>query len=200
MTLVQVADGEGTDMLKGFVGGIQQFQNEKKLLRNLCNENEIELYLEIGTLWGGTAIIAALAGAKKVITIDSMDGIRWTEPDPFYPHEIVTKERILRNFQEFGIEDRVELVHAKSFPFPVKDIYPDITLIDGGHGGDVIDDWESVKDITKKIILFHDYKRGDLPMVAHVVNVLVRDDEDWEHVGIVDSTAIIKRKDCIMIK
>ena len=185
-------------MLKGFVGGIQQLQNEKKLLRNLCNENDIDLYLEIGTLWGGTAIIAALAGAKKVITIDSMDGIRWSKPDPFYPDEMVTKQRILSNFHAFGIEDRVELIHAKSYPFPVEDIYPDITLIDGGHGEDVIDDRESVKDITKKIILMHDYRRGDLPMVAHVVDVLVRDNEDWEHVGIVDSTAVLKRKDCII--
>ena len=121
--------------LKGFAGGIQQFQNEKKLLRDLCNLNDIDLYLEIGTLWGGTAIIAALAGAEKVITIDSMDGIRWSEPDPFYPDELVTKERILRNFYEFGVEDIIELIHAKSYPFPPKNVYPDITLIDGGHNG-----------------------------------------------------------------
>ena len=179
--------------LKGFVGSIQQLQREKKLLRGLCNLNDIDLYLEIGTLWGGTAIIAALAGAKKVITIDSMDGIRWREPDPFYPDELVTKERILRNFYEFGVEDIIELVHAKSYPFPLKNIYPDITLIDGGHDGEVLQDWESVKDITKKVILIHDYQVGHLPMVTHVVDVLVKADPNWELIEKVNCTALLKR-------
>ena len=179
--------------LKGFVGSIQQLQTEKKLLRELCNLNKFDLYLEIGTLWGGTAIIAALAGAKKVITIDSMDGIRWSEPDPFYPDELVTKERILRNFYEFGVEDIIELIHAKSYPFPLKNVYPDITLIDGGHGKDVLHDWESVKDITKKVILIHDYKDPNLPIVTHVVDVLANEDPNWEHTGTADCTALLKR-------
>ena len=154
--------------------------------------------MEIGTLWGGTAIIAALAGAKKVITIDSMDGIRWNKPDPYYPDEIVTKERILSNFHAFGVEDRIELIHAKSYPFPLKNIYPDITLIDGDHGKDVLFDWESVKGITKRLILVHDYHSPKLPMVTHVVDVLVEADLDWEFIGQVDCTAILKRKNSII--
>ena len=177
----------------GFVGAIQQLQNEKKALRELCNFNKIDLYLEIGTLWGGTAIIAALAGATKVITIDSMDGLRWHEPDPWFPDEMVTKERILANFHAFGVEDIIELIHAKSYPFPLKNIYPDITLIDGGHEEEVGHDWESVKDITKSMVLFHDYGNEKLPMITHVVNNVANVDPNWKLLGRVDCTAVLNR-------
>ena len=178
---------------RGFVGAIQQRQQEKWFLRALINSNDIDLYLEIGTLWGGTAIIAALAGAKRVITIDSMDGLRWGEPDPWYPDEMVSKDRIVGNIYAFGVENIVELVQARSYPFPLKDIYPDITLIDGDHETETVKDWESVKDITKKVILIHDYNSNHLPLVRYLVDEVVKEDPDWNLVATVNCTAIIER-------
>jgi len=177
----------------GFSGAIQQVQSEKKFLREYINHNPVNLYLEIGTLWGGTAIIAALAGAKQVITIDSMDGLRWHEPDPWYPDEMISKERILANFYAFGVEDIIHLVHAKSYPFPLDEIYPDVTLIDGAHDETVFKDWESVKDITRQAVLIHDYQSDHLPAVTRLVDEVAAVDPEWKLYGTVGCTAVLFR-------
>ena len=178
---------------QGFVGAIQQRQGEKYLLREMIQRNNIDLYLEIGTLWGGTAIIAALAGAKKVITIDSMEGLRWSTPDPWYPHEPITKERIISNFHAFGVEHVIDLIQAKSHPFPFKNIYPDITMIDGDHETETINDWHNVKDITKHAILIHDYGNDKLPLINHLVDTVIKEEANWQLKTRINCTAVIER-------
>ena len=180
-----------TKNYKGFCGRIAQRKDEKLQLMELCRG--IDLYLEIGTLWGGTAIIAAIAGAKKVITIDSMDTAYWQEFDPGFPEERLTRGRVLRNIYDFGLQDIIEVITAPSFPFPVENVYPDVVLIDGDHGDRVARDWESVRGITKHFVLFHDYKSPNCPAVTHTVDHVVRKDPNWGLWKVVEYTAVMRR-------
>ena len=171
----------------------------------LCNDNESELlvktvdipglHVEIGCLWGGTAVLAALAkkmskNVGHVVTIDYMLGKFWNSEDPLV-HKRPTPQDIYMNMIRFGVEDTISVLRCSSYPFPLAGhIEPTTAFIDGDHREEGCRrDWMSLKDITKKYIVFHDYDPGH-PGVTEVVDGTVRNDPNWkecarEHVLIV---------------
>jgi hypothetical protein len=72
------------------------------------------LYVEIGCLWGGTAILAALVGAGKVITIDFMRGGFWENGDPACNHLVPSAGIVLDNFARFGVAHRISVYKGES--------------------------------------------------------------------------------------
>ena len=146
------------------------------------------MHVEIGCLWGGSAVLAAMAksvnkASGHIVSIDHMLGKFWNSEDPL-THKRPTPQDVYMNMIRFGVEGMISVLRCVSYPFPLAGhIKPDTALIDGDHLQEgCTRDWESLKDITKECILFHDYDIYH-PGVKNVVDELVRKDENWKEAG-----------------
>jgi len=169
----------------GLIGRMAILKGEDELLKKyaaLAGD-----HVEIGCLWGGTAILAALAkinaGVKgHVYSIDKMSGGYWERGDPGVDYTTPTEERVRRNIERMGVQDRITVIRADSNPLPLPSkVKPVTVLIDGAHSFDgCLRDWENVKRLAPKFVLFHDYGTGKHPGVQAVVDEHVRKDAGWE--------------------
>lgn len=126
-------------------------------------------YVEIGSLFGGTAIMASLVMKDlgltgKVYAIDPFDGyytgtkneknrLVGAEVDPL-THKTITIERAQRNAKNLGAD--VEFIKAKSNPWPIADeVNFAVAYIDGDHWNNgPWQDWLNLKDKVDKFIVF----------------------------------------------
>lgn len=122
-------------------------------------------HLEIGTLFGGSAILAAkikqrMGHRGKVVCVDPMIEHWGTFP---------TKDVLMGNAEAFGVE--LELITEYSHPWPLGDRQFVSVLVDGDHSLDACQrDWDNVKEHTgAKYVAFHDYDEAH-PDVRQVVN------------------------------
>lgn len=158
-------------------------------------------YLEIGVLFGGSLIAAALLknalGQKgKCVGIDPLNGYYVERRSADTNRDILTKkpvtpETLQKNLRKFGVEDRCEVIQANSFPLPVKGKFA-VTYIDGDHWGDApLKDWESVKDITTKFVVFDNFddKHPDVIKAC----LIAEQDPKWERWLAEGITFILKR-------
>ena len=135
-------------MLKG---SVLQKKNDPEILYTIASRGKT--YVEIGTRWGGSAIIAGLAGCE-VHCID-----HWEYPGK-QPRDQTTMQDVSDNWAH------AELATAKLFmyqqrhpPWPeaIEDRRFDIGMIDGQHYvKEIAQDWEAMKLRVDKYILFHD--------------------------------------------
>lgn len=143
-------------------------------------------HLEIGTLFGASAIVCALAkkNAKregKIFCIDPLNGYyigarnkngadigsEIDKPSGKKP----TMENLLKNCKEFGVE--LEIIQKKSDPFPeeLKGRKFATVYIDGDHwNGAPARDWNSIKDNVDSFVIFHDCT----PEYSHVTDAYRR--------------------------
>lgn len=108
-------------------------------------------WIEIGSLWGGSAIVAALSNPDlRVIAIDPIER---------YRDELPTCDDILLNFLSFNVAHQIALVRAKSDPWPLPPGFEaDAVMIDGDHSLEALkSDWKNARLIARKFVLFHDY-------------------------------------------
>ncbi len=111
-------------------------------------------HLDIGTAWGGSAIIAALTKKRyelngTVFTVDPL------ESEDVLVGTTVTPELIRWNLREFGIDDRVSFRQIPSQEFEGKIVS---AYIDGSHKGrEAKKDLELVKGLGAKVVIAHDY-------------------------------------------
>ena len=159
------------------------------------------IHLEIGTLWGGTAIVAALAKRKHgngsmVITIDFMKGGYWEHGDPGCKLECPTQNIIKQNLKKFDVFDLVAVIKAESNPLPIEaSIKPVTVLIDAGHTYEAcLADWNNIKALKPKFVIFHDYNTGKHPGVQRVVDEVVKNDNQWQEVELVNTMIVFKAK------
>jgi len=152
-----------------------------------------ELHVEVGCLWGGTAILAALAGAVQIYSIDAMEGGFWSYEGAHYENGL-TMKAVIDNFREFGVSSKITLVKAPSSPFPILGLRPDTFFIDGDHKyPGCLADWNTAREITKSKILFHDYNNPRNPGVGQVVKRHAFHDQEWCLKLIVDTMALFGR-------
>lgn len=127
-------------------------------------------WMEIGTLWGGSAILAALANPRlSVICIDPMTGY-YGEQDSWIPDERAPQglrkpstKTLRANLVLFGIEDRVRLIERSSIPWPAAGLRVDGILIDGDHSPEVVrEDIRNAQKTASKFILCHDTDDGNV--------------------------------------
>ena len=141
-------------------------------------------YIEIGTLYGASAIFAVLVKRENkqkgwVYAIDPMtgyyggdDGFRTVSVDDFYS-----------NLEKFSAH--VSLIREYSYPFPLN-IKASVILIDGDHTLKAVkQDFESAKKYTNTII-FHDYNDS---AIYDFVNSLM----DWKITDSIKTMAVIER-------
>lgn len=182
---------------KKIIGRIATFPEELELLSKYT---ELEGdHLEIGCLWGATAILAALTKIKKkvaghVYTVDFMTGGFWVKGDPLLDFKIPTLEMVMQNIKTFGVEDRVSVIVDRSSPLPIpKDVKPTSALIDGDHRkpGCLLD-WMNVNHLKPDYVLFHDYDEIH-PGVQEVVDYIKTSEPEWQQDGQAKSMIAFKR-------
>lgn len=178
------------DIAVNITGRVAITKLEADYVENLLKD-KIGTHVEIGTLWGGTAILAALAKtAGQVITIDMMKDCYWKDGDPDAGFARPSADVILDNLARFKVAHRVSIYKGYSDPFPF-DIKPETAFIDGAHEYDgVKQDWQNLKHIVTSLIIFHDY--GDThPGVKQAVDEIK--DRNWKRIKAVGSLAVFER-------
>ena len=160
-------------------------------------------YLEIGTLFGGSAITVALL--KKdfyqkghVFCVDPLDG---------YYHKMapradmldeqsgqtVTPQTFFENLKKFKVQNRVFLLRDYSTEVvPFTGIEFAVTYIDGHHWEEVpFTDFELVEKVTTKYIIFDNYDEKHPDIVTAVTVAL--DSPNWKMCHEEEITCIIER-------
>lgn len=153
------------------------------------------LHIEVGCLWGATALLAVLAKpAGHVVTIDYMKFGYWDDGDPDCNRKKPTPGAILDNLARFGVSHRVSVYKGPSYPFPLPNLKPDTAFIDAAHEFEgCVHDWQSLKDITKHVIIFHDYGTNRHPGVQRAVDEVARKDKGWKLREVVGTLAVFDR-------
>jgi SAM-dependent methyltransferase len=133
--------------------------------------------LEIGSYVGKSTICIAQT-AREVVAVDPHDG-RGT----FRPRE--TRQEMLKNLRDFGLVDKVTILHPDNFDPVERDEAFDVVFLDGAHDyGSVQQDIDKVRHCLAPdgLIAFHDYriKPGDVdsrwdPGVTQSVDELIAD-------------------------
>lgn len=155
------------EIKKKMVGEYQMWDDQIGLLAQVVECAGDGDHLDIGTMWGGSAILAALVKDRMgldgmVYTIDPLDQRFFDENKGYLSsHKDTTAptvEQVLENFQTFGVEDRIlfKQISSADLTFPAYWLARS-AFIDGAHDFDsVLTDWSNCSKYCK-IIMFHDY-------------------------------------------
>jgi len=152
-------------------------------------------HVEIGTLFGASAIAVALVKRKlglegEVYCIDPYDAekreedIRIIDPTTGQPKEdqsllVATPEELRKNAKLFDV--KLNLIQKYSDPWPeeLEENNFVTAYIDGDHMRDMpYKDFENVSKRTSDYIGFDNYEEG-YPDVFHGVNKIIHENEDW---------------------
>ena len=160
-------------------------------------------YLEIGTLFGGSAIAVALLKRDfyqngMVFCVDPLDGYyRKISPREDKVDEqsgiSVTPQTFFKNVEDFKVQNRIFLMKEYSTEIVgFCGIEFSVTYIDGHHWEDVpYSDWELVKDVTTKYVIFDNYDEKHPDLVSAVE--LAKDDPEWKECYTEGITCILER-------
>lgn len=139
-------------------------------------------HLEIGSLFGGSAILAAFVKQSrglsgKVVCLDDL--------------EMTGQNYIDTNARLLGVSDWLEVYIGKSHPFPFDNNRRfRTTLIDASHDeGWCRQDWYNARNHTDKYIIFHDYD----PQHPGVVIVAREAMQEWRAVFLAEHTLVLER-------
>jgi hypothetical protein len=194
------------DIHKRIYGRVADEYNNIQYLMETVRDAGDGNYLEIGVLFGGTMVAAALTKKAydlggKCVGVDPLDGFYRIKFKRNNDVDAVTKkpvspESVRKNFKIFDVEDICEIYQAYSYPLPdeVASETFAVTFIDGDHWGDVpLKDWNSVKDITTKFVIFDNYdkKHPEVMQACHIAE----NDPSWERYFQQGITFIVKRRD-----
>lgn len=154
-------------------------------------------HVEVGCLWGATAIIVAVAKKEAgypgmVYTIDPMRGGWWDTMDPAVDLR-PTAGLVMKNFNQYDVADRIRIIRTLSYPWPLPGIHPVTALIDGDHSYQAaLSDWNNLSPITEKYILMHDYAASH-PGVVRAIDEHAKKDKNWRYIKVVNSVAVFER-------
>lgn len=144
-----------------------------------CDGNHIE----IGTMFGGSAIIAALAKAENgydglIYCVDPLDGYYGRPFDPNTAGKITPSvEIVLENASLWGIEEMLRIFPQKHPPLPeeLENMRFETALIDGDHSyKGALADWNNLKGRVDKYIIFHDIHKRNPRRIFEIAQ------EEWE--------------------
>lgn len=162
-------------------------------------------HLEIGTLFGGSAIAVALLQEKMhsygmVFCIDPLDG--------YYPQyftgvskeidasgQRVSPDVLFRNITNFNVGNRIAVIRAYSadvIDLFTRDIRFATAYIDGDHSnGMPLNDWLKINKFVTKYVIFDncDDLHPDVQNACRVAN----EDDKWEKVFQDEMTYVVQR-------
>ncbi len=160
-------------------------------------------YLEIGTLWGGSAMVVALLKKYfnipgRVLCLDPLDGYHIREGQ-FIPNENmeapVSLNTLLENAAIFGVEDLIVPIPKLSQPWPeeLATARFSAAYIDGDHWGEYPRrDWEAVSPRTDRFVIFDNYE-PKYPDVVRTCDELAHEANGWRMVYRTGITCVFAR-------
>ena len=188
-------------------GRICYEQNNVAVMANYALDAGDGDHLEIGVLFGGSAIVVALLkkrhGLKgKVYCVDPLDGYYFASlgmrADPNSRGKLsVDRAALDYNIRQFGVEDYIEVIEKPSIPWPdeLKGKQFVSAYIDGDYWEEApTTDWENVKDNVTRFVIFDncDYKH---PSVIKACE-LATEDQNWKTVWNAGITYVLEREKC----
>ena len=125
-------------------------------------------HIEIGSRIGASAIAASVY-TDKIVCIDPMETLGVLEG---YNHkDLGSEDLFFANMQKFGIEDKVHLIVAKSFPWP-RELYGDgnewdTAFVDGEHTFEgALQDLVNLRHRVRTAIILDDTILNDVSAAA----------------------------------
>lgn len=184
----------GNEISASIVGRIAGNAPDHGVLAQVIHKAGSGDHLEIGSLYGGSAILAALVKRKyklagKVVCIDPMTGY-YGKPDP--ENGLLVDENIFwENMKTFGVQDRVELIVGKSQESNLNRKFVS-AFLDGDHSLDgVLGDWVLAQKLVSKFILLDNYD-AHFKGVQNAFRVICQD-EAWRCVLVYGISALFER-------
>lgn len=150
-------------------------------------------HTEIGTLFGGTAIIAGrMKKTGKVYIIDPLSGYYGAKVDPISRLK-PDRELLEANLKHWNVINKSVIVEAVSNPWPLpEDMCFDTALIDGDHSfGGAMLDWNNLKGWVNRYIMF-DNVDTEHPGVVSVFRYACAD-QNWRPVLVYETCAVLER-------
>ena len=151
-------------------------------------------HLEIGTLFGGSAIAVALLKEELsqsgiIVCIDPLDGY-YGGADLSGAPAIV--ETLFRNIELFNVGNRILVMQAYSQMCIDMGMSFSTAYIDGDHENDTpLRDWMYVKDIVSKYVIFdnHQIRYPDVRIACRVAD----SDPEWRCIYSSGITYVVER-------
>ena len=159
-------------------------------------------HLEIGTLFGGSAICVALLKIAMgyegdVYCIDPLDGYykgtNYERENDIETNLPINIETVLENAEMFGVIHRIKVVESKSIPFPFHNVEFSSAYIDGDHWGETpLIDIVNAGMVTSRFIIVDNYddKHPDVIKACKMAEQL----PDWKIVHTSGITCVLGRK------
>lgn len=155
-------------------------------------------HVEIGSLYGASAILAAMVKIKfgmygDIYCIDPLDD-RHRVPTDVETGMMATRRLFWDNMEKFEVSERVNLVTKSSYPWPYSNHRFATAYIDGDHWGGIPQkDWESVDKYVAYMVVFDDYTY-EKPDVQDAC-LLAAQSPKWIPVHISGNTFIVRRRE-----
>jgi len=153
-------------------------------------------HLEIGTLFGGSAILAASTKVEfgisgQITCVDPLTGY-YGNPTDIQSATNVTADAVKRNADIFGVKERIELITELSSPWPLGERRFVSAFVDGAHDyNTVMSDWLNCSEFVDKVIQFDNYDLRHY-QIAQVVMMAIAH-PSWALLHASGITAILAR-------
>jgi hypothetical protein len=174
------------------------FPHEAGILAQMIYDARHSDHVEIGTLFGASAILAAVVKAEfgmhgQVHCIDPLERRSRILDD----HTVgikATSTIVKSNAKYYNVEDRIVLHLVRSEPWPLGDQVFGTGYIDGDHwGGQTMRDWLNMKQRVSYGIIIDDYCQGKPEVVETVLAAI--NDPDWTAVHIAGTMAFMRKRE-----
>jgi len=142
-------------------------------------------HLEIGTLWGGSAMaVSFVKSSSRIYCIDPCN-----KTDSFVG-KTATEERVRENFAKLNLNIHLYVQKHPPMPSELADHRFDTCLIDGSHKAHAVQaNWLDVKNRVDRYVIFHDiHMKGVRPIFD-----MACEDKDWKLTEALPRMGVVKR-------
>ena len=172
------------------------------LAQAIWNVDGLGIHLDIGTLYGASAIVAALIKKRHfrsspVVCVDPFDQYYGKGKDPITPDIPISVKTLRENLEMFDVAEQVIIISSPSYPAPIElsqiGIDYSTVLIDGDHNDQgPLNDFYTAQRLKAQYVIFHDYTPGK-PDVVSACNA-VRVYPSWVPVHLSGASFVFEKK------
>ena len=189
---------DAAQMIKNKIEGRTIFYpHEAGVMAQMIYDARHSDHVEIGTLFGASAILVAMVKDRfsmhgNVYCVDPLE-MRKVTLDDLGTGTKASSDLVMKNAECLGVADRIKIVLAPSYPWPLENKTFGTGYIDGDHwNGMPSKDWNNLKDRVKYGIIIDDYCIGK-PEVQDVV-MDAFNDPNWTLIQIAGAMAFLRRR------